>query len=218
MMRRFVWVGAVLMALIVPSLASAQVSLGARLGYAFGMGDVGADTGGSTLKMEDWSDGQVPVQVDVMFRLLPGLAIGPYFSYGFGFTSGDLDTEVCDVSDVDCSARNMRLGLQATYSLPAAVGFAPWAGIGTGYEWNKLDIETPAGDGELEVRGWEIVNLQLGADFATPLVRVGPFVMLSVGRYGEGDSSGFGVTGGGDIEEKKIHEWLQIGIRGMFDL
>lgn len=216
-LRRLVLVAAAVAVLAVPSASKAQVSLGARVGYAFGFGDVGGDESG-TLKMSDWSEGHVPIQVDAMFRLLPGFAVGPYFSYGFGFTGGDLDTEVCDISSVDCSNRIMRLGLQATYSLPAAMGFAPWAGIGTGYEWNKLDIESPGGDGDLEVRGWEIVNLQFGADFATPVVRVGPFVMLSVGRYGEGDASGFGVSGGGDIDKKKLHEWLQIGIRGMFDL
>ena len=62
----------------------------------------------------------------------------------------------------------------------------------------------------------EWLNLQAGVDFlATPVLRFGPFVMLSLGRYDEGELTGFG---SGSIDDKKMHQWFEIGVRGMFDL
>lgn len=217
MKRKLVLVAA-LVALAVPSASRAQLSLGARVGYAWGMGDVGGDPSGN-LKMSDWIKGQVPIQVDAMFRLAPGLAVGGYFSYGFGQAGGQLKDTVCDVPGVDCTPSNMRLGVQATWAIPAGGGFLPWVGLGTGYEWSKLHASGPGGSGDVKFRGWEILNLQLGGDFlATPLFRVGPFVMLSLGRYSTAESTGDLAGAVTLIPEKKVHEWLQLGVRGTFDI
>ena len=209
MLRKMVLVAAAAAVLAGPQRSEAQIGIGARIGYAFGTGDVGADQAG-TVKMSDWTKAQIPIQVDLMFHVIPGLSIGPYFSYGFGRPGGDLD-DLCSQSGLDCSTSVIRLGAQATYTLPPPLPF--WVGAGLGYEWNKVDT---GGAGEFTVRGFELLNLQAGLDFmATPMFRVGPFVMLSLARYDTGEVSGFG---SGSIDDKKIHEWFQIGLRGMFDL
>jgi len=50
--------------LLVPTSSRAQVSLGLRLGYAKAQGNVGGE-----LNMDEWVNGQVPVQVGVRGRL-----------------------------------------------------------------------------------------------------------------------------------------------------
>lgn len=214
MLRRLAMVGLVAAALAAPGRSEAQFGVGARLGYAFGLGDVGGDAGG-TLKMSDWISGQIPVQVDLMFHVIPGLSVGPYFSYGFGRVGGDLD-RACSAG-VDCTASNMRLGAQATYTLPPPLPF--WVGVGIGYEWSKVELSGGGQSGEVKFRGMELLNLQAGMDFlATPILRFGPFAMLSMGRYSTAESTGALAGPSTSIPEKKVHEWLQIGVRGMFDL
>ncbi len=209
MLRKLLLVAAAAAVLAGPARSEAQIGIGARIGYAFGTGDVAADSTG-TVKMSDWNKAQIPIQVDLMFHVIPGLSIGPYFSYGFGQTGGDLD-RACSATGMDCSTSVIRLGAQATYTLPPPLPI--WVGAGLGYEWNRVDT---GGQGEFTVRGWEFLNLQAGLDFlATPVLRFGPFIMLSLAQYDTGEVTGFG---SGSIQDKKIHEWFEIGVRGMFDL
>jgi hypothetical protein len=206
MLRKLLLVVAAAAVLAGPQRSEAQVGIGARIGYAFGTGDVLADEFG-TLKMSDYTKAQIPIQVDLMFHVIPGLSIGPYFSYGFGQTGGQLD-DTCRATGLDCSTSVIRLGAQLTYTLPPPLPL--WVGAGLGYEWNRLD----SGNSTSTVKGIELLNLQAGLDFmATPMLRFGPFVMVSFGRYGSGDLGAFA-----SIRDEKIHEWIEIGFRGMLDL
>jgi opacity protein-like surface antigen len=212
-MRRLLMIGAVMAAVLVPTASSAQFTLGARLGYGFGMGDVGGD-----LAMSDWVKSQVPVQIDALFRVSPNLGIGGYFSYGFGQTGGDIG-DACDISGVDCSARVTRLGLQAIYSFATAGQLVPWAGAGIGYEWNTLEIEEAGESFDATWKGFEFLNLQAGADYkVNEQFSVGPYVLFALGQYDEADVSGTILNLSEDIPDKQMHEWLSFGVRGKFDL
>ncbi len=216
MLRKLLLVAAAAAVLAGPARSEAQFGIGARIGYAFGAGDVGGGSGGS-LKMSDWISGQIPLQVDVMFHVIPGLSVGPYFSYGFGRVGGDLKNQVCDMSGVDCSSSIMRVGAQATYTLPPPLPI--WVGAGIGYEWSKLTAEGGGESGDIKFHGMELLNLQAGLDFmASPAFRVGPFVMMSLGRYSTMESTGVLAGVATSIPDKKMHEWFEIGVRGMFDL
>ncbi|HEY6097870.1 MAG TPA: hypothetical protein VIW03_00475, partial [Anaeromyxobacter sp.] len=62
------------LSLLVPAAARAQWSVGARTGYAIAMGD--AD---GTLKMSDMTSGQIPLQLDIGYRLQnTALTLGGY--------------------------------------------------------------------------------------------------------------------------------------------
>jgi hypothetical protein len=199
-MRKLLMIGAVMAAVLLPTASSAQFSLGARLGYGFGMGDVGG-----TLAMDEWVKSQVPVQLDAMYRVTPNVGLGAYLSYGFGQTG-----DVCDFAGADCSARVTRLGVQATYSF-AGQQFLPWIGAGIGYEWNTIDDGTD----EATFTGWEFLNLQAGGDYkVNEQLSVGPYAMFSIAQYGDGEIGGFSAP----ISDKKMHEWLSFGVRGKFDL
>jgi len=197
---------AVLAVLFAPTLASAQLSLGARLGYAFAMGE--AEEG---IDVSDGAKAQIPIQLDVGYRATPALTLGGYFSYGFGRIGGDAE-DYCDVADVDCSARVYRLGLQLEYRFaqPAAT---PWLGAGIGYEWAKLEY----GNEKLSYSGFEFLNLQGGVEWkAGEKFWVGPFAMLSLAKYSNSSYEAPGVDGEADVDG--MHQWMQLGVRGRFDL
>jgi hypothetical protein len=193
---------------VLPLTAQAQMSLGLRLGYAPAGGNVGGD-----IAMSDWTvKNQIPLQLDLMFRVSPEVAVGGYFSYGLG-TSG---YAACDVSGVDCTASDLRLGLQATYSFTkASPQFVPWIGAGLGWEKASDSFEAGGTKVESSYSGIEFLNLQLGGDYkVNDQFSMGPYFMVSLGQfssYEEGDVSG-------DIENTSMHQWYNFGIRGKFDL
>jgi hypothetical protein len=196
-MRR-VLIPVAMAALLAPEPSGAQVIAGARVGAAFAMGDVG-----DTLAMSDWTKGQIPVQLDLLYRVSPRLAVGGYFSWGFGLTGDAFE-------GLDYSARITRLGVEATYSFTGR-RVVPWIGAGFGYEWNTVE------DGSLEgtFTGFEFLNLQGGGDFeVTRRLSAGPYVMLSLGQYDEAELGDLT----GPILHKKLHEWLSVGLRATFDL
>lgn len=199
---------AVLAVLFAPTLASAQLSLGARLGYGLAMGEA--------VENGDLSDGikaQIPLQLDVGYRLTPAFTLGGYFSAGIGL-AGDEFQEICDQDGVDCSLRVYRLGLQAEYAFKGA-SMSPWIGAGIGYEWAKIKAEAGSEELEMTFKGFEFLNLQGGVDWKVgSKFLVGPFAMLSIGQYSKGSQDGEDM----DIEDKGVHEWLQFGVRGRFDL
>lgn len=212
-----------LAALVVPTVTPAQLQLGARLGYAIPMGDAFKDpSDGSKEKLSDEVKGAIPIQLDAAYKLSPHLAVGAYFAYGFGLVneSKALGGGVCDQSGVDCSAKTMRIGVQATWTMTyLSKTFVPWASAGAGWEWATLDIEASGLTGSYTLSGPEFLNLQLGADYkVAEKASVGPYLGLALAQYSkaEVDIPGFG-SGEMDID-KTLHQWLGFGVRGTFDL
>jgi hypothetical protein len=207
-MRKYAML-AVALAALAPAAASAQVSLGLRLGFAPAMGEA--------VKDGDMSDGvksQIPVQLDAMYRLSPNLGVGGYFSYGVGQLGGSI-ADLCDAQDVDCSARNLRAGVQLHYALAAKGAWVPWGGVGAGYEWGTLSI----GDGSVSYRGFELLNLQLGGDYrVNEKLSVGPYVQFSMGQYTNATIDDGNESVSDSIDEKGLHEWFGFGVRGSFSL
>jgi outer membrane protein W len=220
-MRRLLVLGAVAIAVVLPTVSQAQFTLGARLGYAPAMGDAFKNaTTGEASKMSDGLKSQIPIQLDAAYRVTKEIAIGAYFAYGFGQVGG-LFKDDCDASGQDCSASDVRLGLQAFYTFTqVSPQFTPWAGIGFGYEWGTAKA-TGGGfaDESMTLKGFEFLNLQLGGDYMlNPQFGIGPYVMFSIAQYSTAEFESGGLTVSGDIEKKAVHEWLGFGIRGKFDL
>jgi outer membrane protein W len=220
-MRKTLLLAAAAMALALPTASQAQFSLGARIGYAPAMGSAYKDaTTGESAKMKDGIKAQIPIQLDAAYRATKEIAIGAYFSYGIGMEGSALKDE-CDFYGQDCSTSDMRLGLQAFYTFTTvSPQFTPWAGLGFGYEWGKMS-QSGGGQPDLDItlKGWEFLNLQLGADYrVSDQFGIGPYVMFSLAQYStlEGESGGFSASV--DIEKKAMHQWLGFGVRGKFDL
>jgi len=209
-MRTFAKLAA-LAVLFAPTLASAQLSLGARLGYGFAMGEVMEEG-----DLGDIVKAQIPLQLDVGYRVTPALTLGGYFAYGFGRIGDDIMGlgDVCDQDGVDCSSRVYRLGVQIDYAFKGP-SMTPWVGAGFGYEWAKFKAEAGAEELEITFKGFEFLNLQGGVDWkVADKLSVGPFAMVSIGQYSTGAIDGDDE----DIENKGLHQWLQLGVRGRFDL
>jgi hypothetical protein len=216
MIRRSVLVAVAL--LLAPVAARAQVApaparidrpgfdLGLRVGYALPMGEFreGAD-------FSDGVSGQIPLQVDALYRVNSQYAFGVYAGYGFAFVKDP----VCDEYGVSCSGEVIRVGVEGLIHFSVPGTFVPWVGAGIGYEWLKIKASAGGNSETLSARGFEILNLQGGGDWvASPDFTVGPFVSLSIGQYRSTEA--FGMSA--DIDNKGIHEWLQLGVKGTFSL
>jgi hypothetical protein len=199
----------VALAALVPAAAGAQVSLGLRLGFAPSMGDAVKDG-----KMSDGVKSQIPIQVDALYKLDKNLALGGYFSYGLGQLGGEI-ADLCDASGADCSATSMRAGVQLQYALDAKGAWVPWGGIGAGYEWGKLSMDP----GSVSYRGFEFLNLQVGGDYkVNERFSIGPYAQFSMGQYSNATMDDGTDSTSDSIDEKGIHEWFGVGLRGNFSL
>jgi outer membrane protein W len=208
-MRKVFMLVAVLAAIVIPTASQAQDSkwiLGFRLGYAPAMGD--AMQGQS---MKDAMPSQIPIQLDALYKFTPEWAAGMYFSYGFGQLSST-EADACDAMGVDCSMSSVRVGVEGTYTFTtASPTFVPWIGAGFGYEAVSETVAVSGVSASQDTSGWEFLNLQLGGDWkVSPSFAIGPYVMYSIGQYSS--------IGGNSIPETATHEWLNVGVRGKFDL
>ena len=190
-MRKVLAVVAVAM-LGAASAAQAQdtgVSLSARAGYAFPMGEAG-----DGVDLGDLVDGNIPLGIELGYRFAPNLEIGGYFEYGWA-------READEVSAVGVDVTTMRLGAQLNYLLAPEADLNPYLGVGFG--WTQLEADFGLGDDS--VSGFDF-TLQGGAQWkVAPAMSVGPYAALIVGQFNDSD-----------IDDKGWHEWLQVGLRGTF--
>ncbi len=198
---------------LTPGAFDSKFYIGLRLGYGIALGKIGTfEAPGQSveLSLNDRVSGQFPIWVDLGYRVTPNLLLGLYGVYGIAFMSDDR----CDEAD-ECSAKDIRFGVQAQYHLSPAESFNPWFGLGIGYE--ILDFHYKDGDtvADESLKGFEFLNLQVGGDFKlSDSIGVGPFVSFSLGQY---SSFGFGDESR-SLDKKGLHEWLTIGARGSFNL
>jgi outer membrane protein W len=184
---------------VAPSVDAApgRFVIGLRLGYALPMGSAAKND-----KMSDNASGMIPIWLDLGYMISPNIMFGAYGQYGL------VSLKNCNG---DCSARDLRLGLQGQYHFSPTEKFDPWFGLGIGYE--KLSSTRSGRDESLG--GFEFVNLHAGMDYkVSPALGVGPFISFSLGQYSSASAGDISV----DIPEKALHQWLTLGIRGAFTL
>ena len=188
-----------------PAKSESGFTMGLRLGYAIPMGDAAG-----LATMDDFFGGSVPLWVDLGYRIDRSMFIGAYLQYAFG-TVGDPFNATCTASGIDCSASTLRIGAEFLYKFMPDASFAPWVGVGIGYEVTSITASVAGASASTDFSGFEFVNLQLGGDFKVGSnFALGPYVALSVAQY----STVAGATG----FSKGTHEWLQFGLKGTFDL
>jgi outer membrane biosynthesis protein TonB len=187
--------------------AAGKLYLGARLGFGLFLGKATGDDPA----LVDFSN-KIPIWLDLGYRITPSLLVGLY---------GQIapSTMKCPDQFFCSGATVMRFGAQVQYGFSPEASFAPWAGLGIGYEIASGSLKTGGIEGSFTVKGVEFLNLQAGADFmVSKAVGVGPFLSFSLGRYSSGDFEIAGTTDTGGIAKKEFHEWLVLGVRGAFSL
>lgn len=207
------WFGLAAVLLCCSTRVAAEDDVGFEAGIRAGIGvPLGEVQDGSDL--DDVASLQIPLQLDVGVRLFSKWFLGVYVQYGIGVVSDDV--AVCEPDNIDCSASDVRLGIQAHYHFMPRNSLDPWLGLGFGYEWATLSGEGGGLEASWTVSGFEFFSLQFGLDIeVSKHVRVGPFLSFSLAQYDDSEvEGGFGVFG--DIEDKSLHEWLMIGVRAAF--
>lgn len=217
-MKRIVaTVAAVLVSsLALPAFASENgLTLGLRTGFGIPLGD-----STKSMALNKTFAGTVPLWIDVGYRFNPNFSAGGFFQYGLGF----MEKGGCR-EDLSCSASVVRFGVQAAYNFEPTAVFAPWVGLGIGYEMATVSWTEQGSDLDWTWRGIEYLNLQYGADFkVTPQLSFGPFLTFSIGRYSTRtivETSGTNsLTQSVHIpsDYQAMHQWLQVGLRGTFNL
>jgi hypothetical protein len=196
-----------------PSTARAAdggFSLGLRVGYGIPMGDTVKDDTGASVPLSDGISGKVPLWLDAGWRFGPSIYLGAYFEYGPSFVKD------CPPGS-SCSASDVRLGANLLYHFMPSAPFDPWIGVGFGYEWLNVS-QDGIGAG---LSGWEFVNIQAGGDFAIGSgFALGPYVVFGLGQYGTAtaDIGGQSISASIPNANQSLHEWLQFGVKGTFNL
>lgn len=198
-------------------------TFGARLGIAFPFGNIAANVDtGANAKLGDDFERAVPLVLEGGLRVGP-TTFGLYYQWAPA-SLGDrmpLGTGECQVPGVSCgSGRVKRFGAQLAYSFDhrATRGPAPWLGGAIGWEWAEFHESDPSGSGTIGFKGFD-VSAQGGVEWrVSPGFHVGPYGSLSLGRYSEVQFEGGGLSGSLEIDRKRWHEWLQLGVRGRFSL
>jgi hypothetical protein len=215
-MRKFAMIAAAAAVLATPVASKAQVTLGLRAGYGWAMGDAGKFDG-VTGKMSDGVSGQIPLQLDALWRLNPQVGLGAYVGYGFAQFGGTLK-DTCNISGVSCDASIITAGLQGTYAFSTGGQFVPWLGLATGWEWGSITAKGGGSKAEQSISGWDILTLQVGGDYkVNPKFGVGPYLTYGFGQYSS-YSAKFNGTDTGTVFGSATHQWFQLGLRGTFEL
>lgn len=175
------------------------IDLGARVGYAIPFG------------LSNTFSSAVPFAFEVGYRLDVPLTLGGLFQYGIAQVKDSLG---CGNDGTSCSGSIIRLGIEAIYHIPLDSPYGPWIGVGTGYEWARINLSGNNLSTTVQARGFEFVTVQAGVDVRAkwPL-SLGPFVSFSVGRYGSVSENADGATPQSGSIDTAVHGWLQFGLR-----
>jgi hypothetical protein len=185
---------------------------GVRLGIAIPTGSIQS---GSNL--DSYAGSALPVVLEAGYRIDPSLFVGGRFQYAFPQLKAPVGS--CN-NAVSCSGSVMQLGVEGVYRFLANRGFAPWAGLGLGYEWASADYDRANGGTGATYRGWQGL-VQAGGDgrVSSELV-LGPYAEVAFGRYDTSDGrTHLGNTTTdttADIMSTAVHTWISFGIRGAF--
>jgi len=187
------------------------VDFGARVGYGLPFGNVSGAT-----KLGDSVSSVASLVLEAGYRLNADFTIAALFQYGFAQIKDT--TPGCGEGN-SCSGSIVRLGIEAIYNLNLDAALSPWIGAGTGYEWFTLSASGMGQTTSLHLRGFEFVTLHAGGDYRiSPQLALGPFVSLSFAEYATLSIEAPAPAGAPGLTDKKLHEWLQLGVRGRFGI
>jgi hypothetical protein len=196
------------------------ITLGFRGGWAHPLGTFAGKVGSwATLRFEDQVVQAFPFTIEVGYRVADRFTFGAYFSYGVAELQPDALDGACSSAPLSCErGRTQRLGAQLHYQITRVGPLRPWAGLGFGYEWLRLEMKDEDSRADLGFEGMEVLNLQAGADFAISRgVRVGPWAALTFARFERGEVGIEDATGAFDFAKPRFHEWLIVGLRGALE-
>jgi hypothetical protein len=102
----------------------------------------------------------------------------------------------------------MQFGVDFIYTFIPYKPFAPYVGLGVGWEILTVNASLPTISGITTLSGFQFARLIVGGDFRVgSAFKVGPTVNFSLGQFS-----------GDNVLNPSLHSWLQFGIKGTVDL
>jgi hypothetical protein len=212
-MRKAVIALAALAVLSAPAASRAEeqglnLKLGVGLGYSIPFGDESKG-----VKLSDVAAGEVPVELELSYRITHAISAGVYGGYGFGLVSSSMVDGV-KASDAIDSITTWRFGIQGEYEFEKLGPAIPYAGLRVGYVTESL--KEKSGGATSSVSGWEYFTILAGADFEVAKeLAVGPFASFALGQYTTRQATGVS-SESIPSADRAMHQWLTIGVRGAF--
>ncbi len=193
------------------------ITLSARLGFGSPAGDT-ADSpnvdGYLDPPLEDMVRHKVPIWLELGYRFNPAVWGGLYLE----LAPASVDRAYCPTRR--CDAADVRLGVDMQFHFMPYASVDPWIGVGIGMEFLSAELEDSAGGiSQFDWAGLELPLLEAGLDLAiSPRATIGPYVAWSVGQFTRSgiEYSGYDVSG--SIDDRAIHTWFQIGVKGTLKL
>jgi hypothetical protein len=184
-----------------------------RSGLQLPWGEVSDTEGDEISARYGW---QVPIVIDVGFKLTKPWFIGAYGGVGYGsIGSGNVAEQACSAPGVTCSTLSYQLGVQVQYHVAPSDRLNPWFGLGGGYEWFRQELRASDYSEEQETSGLALLKALLGLDYRyRELFGFGPVIELSLGRFQATRTFVDGErTHEGPVEPGAWHGFLTLGAR-----
>ena len=188
-----------------------------RAGYALPFGNLAGGQGSTGVN--NLFNGAIPLWVDLGYRMMsPNLFIGAFFQYAFAIINSGNGSfgQSCSANGVNCTGSIIVVGAEAHYHFLPEGTFDPWVGAGLGWEFVNLNASQGSVSEGLGFSGVQFLNLQVGGDYRVlPQLGIGPFAAGSLGVYSD---CGFtGTVSSCSIQDKAVHGWVTLGVRGVYD-
>lgn len=219
-MRVHVTILAFLVAVLLSGTVTAQgtpvpdrgAELALRSGVAIPFGETQDGT-----NLDQYASSAIPFILEAGFRIDSSLFVGGRFGYGLAQLKNP--NNIC--TNASCDGSVISLGLEAIYRLMPYQTFAPWVGLGGGYEWASADSSGQTISGGFTLSGLQGL-VMVGGDYrANEHLVLGPFLEAAFGRYDSTEGyirgpNGATTTTTSDIMNTAWHTWLTLGVRGAF--
>jgi hypothetical protein len=209
-MTKFLKVAGLALAMMVlPSVAQAQLQLGARLGYAIPGQYIAQDT-----PLWQETSSQIPFMLEAGWRFNQ-FSLAAYFQYSSGQVASQLKSQ-CDAIGASCSTYGMNYGIEGTWNFAPKAGLQPWLGARIGIEYLQEKIDAGAlGNLTQSASAWSY-GLQAGLDFALGPITLGPYLAYDTAKFTKAkleDSTGASQTQDIPSDVQKWHNWTTIGAK-----
>lgn len=193
-----------------PAREGFQLALRGGIGLPFGKS-------GGTESMSDVFGNQAAFTVDIGGKLGRHVFLGAYLGLGVGGTSGKLE-DSCKQYD-SCVTATFRIGAQVQYHVLPSEKINPWFGYGIGYEGSGATAKKGSDEATVAAAGVEYGHFMGGVDFRlNKTFGIGPFIDFSLGQYSKvsykvNDRETTNTVADND---QTLHQWVQLGVRGVF--
>jgi hypothetical protein len=197
------------------------LTLSARVGFGLPGGDISDDRDATGARIDPGLDQllerKIPILLELGYRFGPTVWGGLFLELG----PASVDDDFCPPGP-DCEANDIRFGVDVQFHLQPRAAVDPWIGIGLAAEFLEVEAYDPSVDrvSDFSWGGLELPLLEAGLDVAlSDRGSIGPYVSWSIAHFTRWDVATPGFADeSGRIDERAIHTWIEIGLKGTLKL